>query len=84
MKQEILCLDCKKSARESYPNDNPYPGEHIKFVDGKAFKRYLCDHCDKQINQGEDCSCFSIWADHGADPYSPWEKDYIEVVQMNY
>lgn len=80
MKQEILCPDCKNKARRMFPTDNPYPGEHVKFQDGKAKSDYNCDTCNKPINTGESCTCLSMWADYGGVPYYPWEKDYIEEI----
>ena len=77
MKQEIVCPKCKDGLRKLFPTDNPYPGEHIKFLKGKALKDYVCDDCAVDIKKDEKCFAFSIWADHGAQPYYPWEKDYI-------
>lgn len=81
MKQQIVCMDCKKTLRSLFPTDTPYPGEHVKFIDGKALDKYHCDHCDKDINVGDECCAHSIWADHGGQPYYSWEKDFIDITE---
>ena len=80
MKQQIICPKCKDESRKLFPTDTPYPGEHVKFVKGEALKDYRCDGCGEVIKTGDECSAFSIWADHGAQPYYPWEKDFIKEV----
>ena len=82
MKQEILCEDCAKRTRERFPTNNPYPGEYVKFVDGTAKKACLCDGCPtrRPIAEGEPCTAFSIWAEHGRIPYYPWEQEFLNVI----
>lgn len=82
MKQQILCPACRKETRERFKTDNPFPGEHIKFVDGKAVKDFVCDHCDKKIDKASPCCAYSIWADSGAQPYYEWEHDYLNYINI--
>lgn len=77
MKQEIVCKQCEIELRKQFPNESPYPGEHVKFVVGTANKQYRCDHCDVIIPGGEECCAFSIYANYGGVPYYNWEKDFI-------
>lgn len=79
MKQDILCTRCAKDRRKQFPDDNPYPGEHIKFVKGIAKKDMLCDGCATKtpIKKGEPCIAASIWADYGGVPYYEWEDKFI-------
>lgn len=79
MKREILCPDCKKELRKTFPSDTPYPGEHVKFVEGKALNEYVCDQCDKEIHIGDPCFAFSSWADYGGIPYYEWEGEFIQA-----
>ena len=77
MKRQILCPKCTDDTRKRFPTDNPYPGEHIKFVRGTAKLEFKCDHCDKKIVPGEEATAYSVWADHGRQPYHEWENDFI-------
>ena len=77
MKREILCTNCKNDLRKLFPNDNPYEGEHIKFVSGTANHTMICDKCETSILQGTLCHAISIWADDHGIPYYPWEQDYL-------
>jgi len=77
MKREILCLECKKTFREQFPDDNPYPGEHIKIVSGFAGLDLVCDGCGDPLMTGYRCAAVSIWSDRGGIPYSEWEGEYI-------
>jgi len=79
MKQEIICKKDEAESRKLFPNESPYPGEHVKFVPGKALNDMLCDHCGCEILEGQDCCAVSIWADHGAQPYYEWESKFIEI-----
>lgn len=80
MKQQIICQKCETDLKKKYPSGiTPYPGEHIKFVDGTAKFHYRCDTCGEEIAAGSPCCAFSIWSDHGAQPYYPWEEDYINI-----
>jgi ribosomal protein L37AE/L43A len=79
MKQEILCPDCALMKEKRYPTKNPYPGEHIKFVEGKAQREFKCDYCDKKIETGDEATAFSIWADHGKIPYYKWEHNFLQL-----
>jgi hypothetical protein len=80
MKQDlglyILCPDCALRVRDSYPNDNPYPGEYLKFVEGDAKRDFICDHCDQPIPIHGMCFAFSVWTDRF--PYFDWEDGYIK------
>ncbi len=79
MKQDILCPDCAKERRELHKTDNPYPGEHIKFMKGIAKKDMLCDGCAVKtpIKKGDPCVAYSSWADYGCIPYYQWESEFI-------
>ena len=79
MKREIICEKCEVKKRKLFPNENPYPGEHIKFVKGKAEKELICDGCTdyNPIHKGENCCAVSIWADYGGIPYYQWESQFI-------
>jgi len=77
MKREIVCITCREKLLNLFPTDNPYPLEHVKFVDGKARKEFFCDHCGREINTTEKCTAVSIWADYGGIPYFEWEPDYL-------
>ena len=79
MKREILCQSCEEKVRKLFPVESPYPGEHIKLVNGKSLKNMVCDGCDKFIIEGEAVCAFSIWADYGGVPYYSWESDFIEI-----
>jgi hypothetical protein len=81
MKQEILCTKCEESTRKQFPNESPYPGEHVKFVSGKANEDFICDHCNTEISEDENCCAFSIWADYGGQPYFEWESNFIKKEQ---
>jgi hypothetical protein len=77
MKQSIICGACSIDQRRLFPNDNPYPGEHVKFLPGFALQNYYCDLCAAAIFEGEKCVAFSIWTDR--TPYIPWEQVYMKI-----
>ena len=77
-KRELLCGTCAPGARLQFPNPEPYPGEHVKFVDGAAVDKFICDGCGALIAKGDATTCLSIWADYGGQPYAPWENHYID------
>lgn len=79
MKREILCIDCAEKVRKLFPSEEPFPGEHVKFVEGKAINKYRCDECSCDIESGADCVTFSCWTDHSRATYFPWEKYFIEI-----
>ena len=79
MKREILCPICRANRRKLFPTDNPYPEEHIRFVDGIAKIGMLCDSCIITISPGDECTAFSGWADYGGIPYYEWEPEYITI-----
>jgi len=79
MKREILCPECRVNYRKLFPTNTPYPGEHLKFVDGKSSLSVICDSCTKPIEPGDDCTAFSAWADYGGIPYHKWESEYIDI-----
>lgn len=45
LKREIFCPKCAQAARTQFPTEQPYPGEHVKFVPGFAKSPFRCDHC---------------------------------------
>ena len=80
MKRQILCKRCGSETNGRFPNKNPYPGEHVKFIDGQAlFDEMVCDYCDSPIAVGEECTAFSIWSDYSGRPYYKWEHEFIKV-----
>lgn len=81
MKQEIICKKCDPIIKKEFPSESPYPGEHVKFVNGKAKVPFICDHCGNRIQHDEPATAFSIWADHGAQPYTPWEDAYLYDIE---
>jgi len=79
MKREIVCESCYKDLKKMFPLENPYPGEHVKFVEGNALHSMVCDNCGTPIQADDNCFAFTIWADHGRRPYFPWESEYIKI-----
>lgn len=77
MKREIVCPPCAVDLRNLFRSDNPYPGEHLKFLPGFALDDFFCDHCGGAIFTGEDCTAYSVWTDN--TPYFSWESDYIKI-----
>ena len=82
MKKEIVFPKCRTELRELFPTDTPHPREHVKFVDGTARYDFICDSCSIPIPKTRECTAFTIWADHGADPYAPWEPGYLFVLDL--
>lgn len=84
MKREILCESCGKKTRARNPNDTPYPGEHIKLIEGHALKQYNCDQCNLDINKGDPCWGYTMWSEnHKA--YYPWEHQFLKLpVKVEY
>lgn len=80
MKREIVCSVCEKKLRDLFPNNSPYPGEHVKFVNGIALEDYTCDHGGESIPKDTPCCAVSMWADYGGTPYYPWESECITIV----
>lgn len=78
MKKEVYCMKCKTRVQATIDGPALPPGEHVKYVDGRAKKTMMCDFCSKMIEPGWFCSCFSNYID-GEAPYSPWEADFIEI-----
>jgi hypothetical protein len=77
MKREIVCETCKEKLKKLFPTDFPYPGERIKFVDGKALFSMICDHCGEPIVKDQPACAVSIWATHGRIVYYHWEHDFL-------
>lgn len=77
MKREILCDKCELDMRDLFPTSKPYPGEHVKFLNGKAKKDFMCDQCGQPIKAGDNCAAMSIWADYGGIPYYVWEGECL-------
>ena len=77
MTRDILCSTCATDRRELFPNDNPYPGEYIKFVPGYALEDYFCDLCGGAIETKQACTAYSIWTNRR--PYTAWESEYIKL-----
>ena len=89
MKQEILCLGCGKKRMKGhglvYSKEfgrlvDPFPGEHVKYEEGKAKAPFLCDFCGCEIMPTGRCFAVSTWADYGGIPYYEWELEFIEPI----
>lgn len=86
MKCLILCTACANGARVRIGDGSKYPGEHVKYVKGIAKKNpymqtgvSICDYCEAPLPAGTECQAMTIWADHGGQPYEPWESVFIEI-----
>lgn len=79
MKRQIICKKCNKKHPRLFATGAPYPGEHIKNVKGRAIRRYRCDFCNKEIEEGVKCHAVSFWAEHGRHRYYEWEQEFITV-----
>lgn len=88
MKREILCEKCKNIFSSSlgliydeYTKRiiDPYPGEHIKIVEGKSLKSMSCDACATYIASKTKCFAVSIWTDFMRNIYYSWESDYLNI-----
>lgn len=79
MKRQIICKSCQYKTKKRFPSDNPYPGEYLKFVEGTAKHPMICDDCGTPIIREEECCAFTIWADHGRQPYYEWEGEYLNL-----
>lgn len=79
MKREIICKDCIKDLKKLFPEQSPYPGEYVRFLNGKAKKNMFCDSCGKNISMNEKCVAFSIYSD--SRPYFDWENNYISTIK---
>lgn len=78
MKQDIMCITCRDESKKRYGDSlEPYPGEYLKYVNGRAIGQYKCDHCGKKINPLEQCCAYSVSTKNA--PYFPWEHKYIIV-----
>jgi hypothetical protein len=60
-----------------FPTATPFPGEHVKFVNGKAKDNFICDQCGCSIKANDNCIAMSTWADYGGIPYRKWEDEYL-------
>jgi hypothetical protein len=76
MKRQILCPECAKRTRALFPTDNPYPGEHVRFVVGNAKMVFVCDTCNKELRKNAPCVAVSMWHED-RNPWYAWEQDYI-------
>ena len=77
MKREIVCPKCELKLRKLFPKESPYPGEHVKFINGLASIDFICDQCGEPILTKNECAAVSFWADYGGIPYFEWEEDYL-------
>lgn len=82
MKREIVCIPtCQNKLRAMFPNNEPYPGEYLTRIPGKAKKPFVCDHCGERIEAGDLCLAFSISTDHA--PYQEWEHEFIDKLERS-
>lgn len=79
MKCQIICSVCESETRIMFPNESPYPGEHVKFISGVALKDFICDICNKDIKKDFYACAFTIWADTGRQPYKEWESGFLKI-----
>lgn len=84
MKREIVCERCQPPLRGLYATDEPYPGEHVRFVHGRLLAEteagtdvVVCDQCGYPLRAGGFAWAFSAWADYGGVPYFEWEDRYL-------
>ena len=81
MKREILCPECGMRTRGLFASDNPYPGEHVRFVAGNARTFFNCDTCNKDIKENAPCVAVSMWHED-RNPYFAWEHNFIIPVDQ--
>ena len=79
MKRLILCQHCEKKQRKLFSVKSPYPGEHVKFVNGASLVDCSCDDCNHNIRVAEKVCALSMWKDYGGVPYFSWEGEYMQV-----
>jgi len=79
MVRKILCKKCEEESRKLFPTSSPYPGEHIKFVQGTIKRACFCDNCDTHIHTKDQVCAMSIYADYGGIPYFEWEDEYLII-----
>jgi hypothetical protein len=79
MVRKILCKKCEADSKKLFPNESPYPGEHVKFVPGEAKRDMICDDCGVDIEIGQQVCAFSIFTDYGGIPYFAWEEEYLNL-----
>lgn len=78
MTRKILCPICLDDCKKRFGNSlEPFTGEYLKYVDGRAMRPYKCDHCGEKIKALEWCCAYSISARN--TPYFSWEHEYIIV-----
>ncbi len=84
MNRNILCPTCAVEFEQKHGDGTQHPGEHVKYVKGlvkhnPCTKDRLthCDHCDVLIPLATPCVAMTIYTDHGAQPYEPWEHENI-------
>ena len=77
MKREIICKNCEPDYRQLFPVESPYPGEYIKFVNGKARENMTCDFCGTPIKKNKSCCAVSMYTDQ--IPYFEWEDEDIKT-----
>lgn len=79
MKREILCLNCTETTKRTLERLPETPGEHHKFIAGKARHYFRCDGCHGRVFEGQACSALSIWSDNSPAPYYQWEGEYLNA-----
>lgn len=77
MKHEILCASCVKYARSLI---NKFPVEWVEIKEGSAKRNFVCDNCNRPIEQGENCFAFSCGPVD--KPYYPWESNFIDLKEV--
>lgn len=79
MKREILCVECAANCRRHFGSNNPYPGEWIQQVVGKAAVEMRCDDCGRPIVKGQAAVAQTIIT-KPINPEKPvgWEFSYLE------
>jgi hypothetical protein len=60
-----------------FPNDEPHPGDFVKFVVGNARAPFICDQCGKEFASNAPVVAFSIWGGPMGISYIEWEHNYL-------
>jgi len=83
MKQEIICLSCAADSLKRYKalgegeSVEPWPGEFVQHVPGKALDDYRCDYCGDDIKSGAECCARGNYLRGGN--IDGWWVDFIRV-----
>ena len=79
MKRVVVCAACVDAWQRLV---GKYPGETVTIRKGTAISCYTCDDCATPIESRSFAACVSISTP--ANPYLPWELDYIKQFPEQY